>query len=43
MRKAIAQLDQEQREALLYLVDLCIAMFSATLGVGLIKTVVDLI
>jgi hypothetical protein len=41
MRKVIAQLQPAQRAALLYLADLCIALFSSTLIVAVIKTVVD--
>jgi hypothetical protein len=42
MRKAIAQLDAEQRETMLYLVDLGTAVFSSTLIVRVLKVVGDL-
>jgi hypothetical protein len=43
MRKAIALLDAEQREALVYLADLGISSFSAALVVVLLKSIVDLV
>jgi hypothetical protein len=43
MRKALAGLDAEQREALLYLADLGLAMFSAALVVSVLETVVSLV
>jgi len=43
MRKLIAWLDEEQREALLELVDFGTAAFSAGLAVALLKGVVDLV
>jgi hypothetical protein len=43
MRKAIARLDAEQREALVYLTDLGISSFSAALVVVLLKSIVDLV
>ena len=42
MRKAIAQLDAEQRETMLYLVDLGTAVFSSALIVRVLKVVGDL-
>ena len=42
MRKAMAELDPEQRAALLYLADLGTAVFASALIVSLIKIVVDL-
>jgi len=42
MRKAMAELDPEQRAALLYLADLGTAVFASALIVSLIKLVVDL-
>ena len=43
MKKAIAGLDAELREALLYLADLGLAVCSAALGVSLLHAVADLI
>ena len=43
MRKAIAELDAEQRETLIYLTDLGLAMFSAALIVCVIKLIVGLV
>ncbi|MBR0691810.1 hypothetical protein [Bradyrhizobium lablabi] len=43
MRKAIAQLDAEQREQLLYLADLGAALCSSALAVGLLKVIVDFV
>ena len=43
MRKVIGLLDDEQREALLEVVDFGIAMCSAELVVALLKGVVDLL
>jgi hypothetical protein len=43
MRRAIAAFDAEQREALLYLADLGLAILSAALGVNLLKTLIDLV
>jgi len=43
MRKLITWLDEEQREALLELVDFGTAAFSAGLAVALIKVVVDFV
>jgi len=42
MRKAIAQLDAEQKAQLLYLADLGTAMFTAALVVCTLKAVVNL-
>jgi hypothetical protein len=42
MRKAIAQLDAEQRETMLYLADLGTAVFSSALIVRVLKVVGDL-
>jgi ABC-type nickel/cobalt efflux system permease component RcnA len=42
MKKAMAGLDEEQREALLYLADLGLAICSAALTVGLLQAIVDL-
>jgi hypothetical protein len=42
MRKAISSLDDEQREALLELIDFGIAVFSAGLVVALLTGFVDL-
>jgi hypothetical protein len=42
MRKAIAQLDAEQRETMLYLADLGTAVFSSALMVHVLKVVGDL-
>jgi hypothetical protein len=42
MRKAIAQLDAEERETMLYLVDLGTAVFSSALIVRVLKVVGDL-
>jgi len=43
MRKLIAWLDEEQREALLELADFGTAAFSAGLAVALLKGMVDLV
>jgi hypothetical protein len=43
MRKAIDQLDAEERAALLYLADLGMAICSSALVVGLLKLVVDVL
>jgi hypothetical protein len=43
MKKAIAGLDAEQREVLLYLADLALAVCSAALGVSLLHAVADLV
>jgi len=43
MRKAIAQLNAEQRETLLYLADLGLASFSSALIVCVFKVVIDLV
>jgi hypothetical protein len=43
MRKVIAELDAEQRSALLYVADLGTAIFSAALVVSLLKLVGDLL
>jgi hypothetical protein len=43
MRKAIAQLDSEQREALIYLADVALAMFSAALIVSTLQFVFELV
>ena len=43
MRKLIAWLDEEQREALLELADFGTAAFSAGLAVALLKVVVDFV
>ncbi len=43
MRKAIAELDAEQREALLYLADLGTAVCASGLIVSLIRAFVDLV
>lgn len=43
MKRAIAELDAEQREALLYLADLGLAVSGATLVVGLVQMIIDLI
>lgn len=42
MRKALAQLDAEQKAQLLYLADLGTAMFTSALAVCTLKAVVDL-
>jgi hypothetical protein len=42
MRKAIAQLDAEQRAQLLFLADLGTAMLSAALVVSILMGIVDL-
>jgi hypothetical protein len=42
MRKAIAQLDREQREALIYLCDVALAMFSAALIASTLQFVFEL-
>jgi ABC-type nickel/cobalt efflux system permease component RcnA len=43
MKKAMAGLDAEQREALLYLADLGLAICSAALVVSLLQAMVDLV
>jgi hypothetical protein len=43
MRKAIAELDAEQKRQLLYLADLGTSLFSSALIVCLLKGVVDLV
>jgi hypothetical protein len=43
MRKAIGELDPEQRAALLYVVDLGTALCAAGLIVSLMKSVVDIL
>jgi hypothetical protein len=43
MRKLIAWLDEEQREALLELADFGTAAFSAGLAVALLKVVIDFV
>jgi hypothetical protein len=43
MKKAMAGLDAEQREALLYLADLGLANCSAALAVSLLQAVVHLV
>lgn len=43
MRKAIAQLDAEQKVQLLYLADLGTALFSSALVVCILKGAVDLL
>lgn len=43
MRKAIAELDPERREVLLYLADLGTAIFAAGLAVSLLELVVGLV
>jgi len=43
MRKAIAELDAEQREALLYLADLGTAVCASGLIVSLMRAFVDLV
>ena len=43
MKKAMAGLDAEQREALLYLADLGLATCSAALAVSLLQAVVNLV
>ena len=43
MRKAISELDADQRAALLYVVDLGTALCAAGLIVSLLKSVVDLL
>lgn len=42
MRKAIAQLDAEQKAQLLYLADLGTAMFTSALVVSILKAIVAL-
>jgi ABC-type nickel/cobalt efflux system permease component RcnA len=42
VKRATAGLDAEQREVLLYLVDLGLAICSAALAVGLLQAIVDL-
>jgi len=41
MRKILALLDEEQREALIELTDFSVAAFSAGLAVAVLKSVVD--
>jgi hypothetical protein len=43
MRKAIDQLDAEERAALLYLADLGTAMCGSALAVSLLKFIVDVL
>jgi hypothetical protein len=43
MKKAMEELDAEQREALLYLADLGLAVCVAAPAVGLLRAVIDLI
>jgi hypothetical protein len=43
MRRILAQLDEEQREALLELADFGVAAFSAGLAVAVLKGTVDFI
>ncbi|VIO66363.1 hypothetical protein CI1B_14840 [Bradyrhizobium ivorense] len=43
MRKAIAQLDAEQKAQLLYLADLGTAMFSSALVVSVLKGIMDML
>lgn len=43
MRKAIAELDAEQRAALLCVVDFGMAICTSGLIVGLVKSVVDIV
>jgi len=43
MRKAIAELDAEQKRQLLYLADLGASLFSSALVVCLSKAIVDLV
>ena len=43
MRKAIAELDPEQRRQLLYLADRGTSLFSSALAVCLLKSIVDLV
>jgi hypothetical protein len=43
MKKAMAELDAQQREALLYVVDLCLAICASALTVGFLKVVVDIL
>jgi len=43
MRKATAQPDPKQRDALLYLADLGTAILSAALAVNLLRAIVNLI
>jgi hypothetical protein len=43
MRKAIAELDAEERAALIYLADLGIAMCASGLIVSLLKLIVDVL
>jgi hypothetical protein len=43
MKKAMARVDAEQREALRYLADLGLAVCSAALGVSLLHAVADLV
>jgi hypothetical protein len=43
MRKAISELDAEQRAALLYLVDLGTAMSAAGLATSILRLLVDLL
>ncbi len=42
MRKALAQLDAEQREQLVYLADLGTALCSSALVVGILQAIVGL-
>jgi hypothetical protein len=43
MRKAIAEMDAEQREALLYVVDLGTAVCAAGLIVSILRSLADLV
>jgi hypothetical protein len=43
MKKVTARIDAEQREALLYLADLGLAVCSAALGVSLLHAIADLV
>lgn len=43
MRRIVALLDEEQREALLELVDFGVAAFSAGLAVALLKSTADFV
>ena len=43
MRKAIAELDPEQRRQIVYLADLGTSLFSSALVVCVLKSIVDLV
>ena len=43
MRRIVALLDEEQREALLELADFGVAAFSAGLAVALLKSAIDVV